>query len=160
MVATIKVYIMRTSKSKFQTLRKDSKHTAWGLLSRQLNALWLCRLWYSFFLFMEQKKQKKDFPSQHKSITLCLEAYCPPKDVLQISAQSARVSPFSRTPGWPTLSRSYSTPWNERRNTWLQHSVLRNAAHFNKWPSSHSYITCEGITSPTKFYWIFFGVCS
>lgn len=59
MVATIKVYIMRTSKSKFQTLRKDSKHTAWGLLSRQLNALWLCRLWYSFFLFMEQKKTKK-----------------------------------------------------------------------------------------------------
>lgn len=38
---------------------------------------------------MEQKEQKMDFPSQHKSITLCLEAYCPPKGVLLISAQSA-----------------------------------------------------------------------
>lgn len=89
-----------------------------------------------------------DFPSQHKSITLCLEAYCPPK------GSKCRVSPLSRTPGWPTLSRSYSTPWNERKNPWLQHSVLRNAVRFNKWPSSYFYIAREGITSPTKFYWI------
>lgn len=104
----------------------------------------------------ERTKNGFSFPTQeHHSLSGSLLS---PKGCLTDICSKCRVSPFSRTPGWPTLSRSYSTPWNERRNPWLQHSALRNAARFNKWPNSHFFIACEGITSPTKFYWIFWSL--
>lgn len=158
MAATIEGYMVRTSKSKFQTLRKQSKHTAWSLAFPRAECPLILQT-LIFILPLHGTKRTKtgfSFPTQeHHSLSGSLLS---PKGRLTNICSKCRVSPFSHNPGWPTLSRSYSTPWNERRNPWLQHSVLRNAVRFHKWPSSHFYIAREGITSPTKFYWILGGL--